>query len=45
LVEGQTEFIPVSSTGRPLLLGHFLGFKSAGKTFEVLIQLRPSWRF
>jgi undecaprenyl-diphosphatase len=39
LVEGLTEFIPVSSTGRLLLLGHFLGFKSAGKTFEVLIQL------
>lgn len=39
LVEGLTEFIPVSSTGHLLLLGHFLGFKSPGKTFEVLIQL------
>jgi len=38
LVEGLTEFIPVSSTGHLILLGHFLGFKSAG-TFEVLIQL------
>src|SRR3712207_4653342 len=38
-VEGLTEFIPVSSTGHILLLGHFLGFESAGKTFEVLIQL------
>ncbi len=38
-VEGLTEFIPVSSTGHILLLGHFLGFKSTGKTFEVLIQL------
>jgi undecaprenyl-diphosphatase len=39
LVEGLTEFIPVSSTGHILLLGHFIGFKSNGKTFEVLIQL------
>jgi len=39
LVEGLTEFIPVSSTGHLLLAGHFLGFKSPGKTFEVLIQL------
>ncbi|MEM7461578.1 MAG: undecaprenyl-diphosphate phosphatase [Pseudomonadota bacterium] len=38
-VEGLTEFIPVSSTGHLLLLGHFIGFDSTGKTFEVLIQL------
>ncbi len=39
LIEGLTEFIPVSSTGHLLLAGHFLGFESTGKTFEVLIQL------
>ncbi|MBA4000243.1 undecaprenyl-diphosphate phosphatase [Brevundimonas sp.] len=39
IVEGLTEFIPVSSTGHLLLLGHFLGFESTGKTFEVVIQL------
>jgi undecaprenyl-diphosphatase len=39
LLEGLTEFIPVSSTGHLLLAGHFLGFQSPGKTFEVLIQL------
>lgn len=39
IVEGLTEFIPVSSTGHILLLGHFLGFQSTGKTFEVVIQL------
>lgn len=39
LLEGLTEFIPVSSTGHLLLAGHFLGFDSAGKTFEVVIQL------
>ncbi len=39
LIEGLTEFIPVSSTGHILLAGHFLGFQSTGKTFEVVIQL------
>lgn len=39
VVEGFTEFLPVSSTGHLLLLGHFLGFESKGKTFEVLVQL------
>lgn len=39
LIEGATEFIPVSSTGHLLLAGHFLGFESAGRTFEVVIQL------
>jgi len=39
IVEGLTEFIPVSSTGHLLLLGHFLGFDSPNHTFEVLIQL------
>ncbi len=38
VLEGLTEFIPVSSTGHILLAGHFLGFESTGKTFEVLIQ-------
>ncbi|RJL05564.1 undecaprenyl-diphosphate phosphatase [Paracoccus aestuarii] len=39
IVEGLTEFIPVSSTGHLLLMGHFLGFESPGRSFEVLIQL------
>jgi undecaprenyl-diphosphatase len=41
IVEGLTEFIPVSSTGHLLLLGHFFGFEddAFGKTFTVLIQL------
>jgi undecaprenyl-diphosphatase len=38
-LEGLTEFIPVSSTGHILLAGHFLNFESAGKAFEVVIQL------
>jgi len=39
LIEGLTEFLPVSSTGHLLLAGYFLDFHSPGKTFEVLIQL------
>ncbi len=39
MLEGLTEFLPVSSTGHILLAGHFLGFESTGKAFEVLIQL------
>src|SRR5436189_5051184 len=40
LVEGLTEFIPVSSTGHLLLLQRFFGFDDDdfGKTFAVLIQ-------
>ncbi len=39
VLEGLTEFIPVSSTGHLLLAGHFMGYESAGRTFEVVIQL------
>ncbi len=39
IIEGLTEFLPVSSTAHLLLVGHFLGFDSPGRVFEVLIQL------
>jgi len=40
VVEGLTEFLPVSSTGHLILTGHLLGFEGeAAKTFEVFIQL------
>lgn len=39
LVEGLTEFIPVSSTGHLILFGHLIGFDALpGKVFEVVIQ-------
>lgn len=39
IIEGLTEYLPVSSTGHLLLLTHFLGFDTTGRSFEVLIQL------
>lgn len=39
LIEGLTEFVPVSSTAHLMLAGHFLGFTSPNNTFQVLIQL------
>ncbi len=40
VVEGLTEFIPVSSTGHMLLVGHFLGYdkNASSGTFDVLVQ-------
>jgi undecaprenyl-diphosphatase len=40
LIEGLTEFLPVSSTGHLILFVDLLGFQGPpGKTFEVMIQL------
>ena len=40
VVEGLTEFLPISSTGHLILAGHLLGFNDErGKAFEVIIQL------
>ncbi|MBI2439310.1 MAG: undecaprenyl-diphosphatase UppP [Candidatus Moranbacteria bacterium] len=41
IVEGVTEFLPVSSTGHLVLASHLLGIDNEGfiKTFEIAIQL------
>ncbi|MCW5771771.1 MAG: undecaprenyl-diphosphate phosphatase [Rhodospirillaceae bacterium] len=39
IVEGLTEFLPVSSTAHLLLGAKLIGFDSPGHSFEVMIQL------
>ncbi|MFN6170753.1 MAG: undecaprenyl-diphosphate phosphatase, partial [Burkholderiales bacterium] len=39
VVEGLTEFLPISSTGHLILMGHLLDFNDEkGKVFEIFIQ-------
>jgi undecaprenyl-diphosphatase len=40
IVEGVTEFLPISSTGHLIVAGHLLGYTGgAAQTFEIFIQL------
>jgi undecaprenyl-diphosphatase len=38
LLQGLTEFIPVSSTGHLIVAGQLLGFEDEGGTFKTMIQ-------
>lgn len=39
IIEGLTEFIPISSTGHMILLGHYIQFTGAkAATFQIFIQ-------
>ncbi len=39
ILQGFTEFLPVSSSGHLVLAEHLLGFKEAGVAFEVTVHL------
>ncbi|HFC6160574.1 TPA: undecaprenyl-diphosphate phosphatase, partial [Neisseria meningitidis] len=39
LVEGFTEFLPISSTGHLIVFGNLIDFHSNHKVFEIAIQL------
>jgi undecaprenyl pyrophosphate phosphatase UppP len=39
VVEGVTEFLPISSTGHLIVASDLLHFKDVGGTFEIVIQL------
>lgn len=38
IVEGLTEFLPISSTGHLIVAEHLMGFKDASEVFTVVIQ-------
>lgn len=38
IVEGLTEFLPISSTGHLIVVGDLIGFHNDGKVFEIAIQ-------
>lgn len=39
IVEGLTEFLPISSTGHLIIAEHAIGFKDTAKLFTVVIQM------
>ena len=46
IVEGLTEFLPISSTGHMILVGSMLGFEGEkASVFQVFIQLGAIYLF
>ena len=39
IVEGLTEFLPISSTGHLIVAESLIGYRDAGETFTIVIQL------
>ena len=39
IIQGLTEFLPISSSGHLMLGQHFLGFEMPGVSFEVMLHL------
>ena len=39
IIQGLTEFLPISSSGHLVLAQHFLGIKMEGILFEIVLHL------
>ena len=39
IIQGLTEFLPISSSGHLVLIQHILGIEENGNEFEVLVHI------